>query len=583
MIAGAQTSTLDASAYTTSVTLNATADTVSSSLIGGVASDLILLGSPSVLGTDTISGGGGSGLDTLAFTSPSSLVADSLFANVSGFKALSLAGGSNMTLGSSVAAAGINRVYITPSNIASSNINASALTASVTLDGSAYSPLNPFAVNLTGSSVAGSDFVLGNTKVLQISSLKGGTGIDTLALVSPGTVQDSMFAYDAGASLDLLSLSGAAAVTLGSVAQNAGFSTIVTGNANETVNASAMTSAVTLDARNEISYGATLTGNSSLGTDFILSQGSALALSSLVGGSALDTLTLSAALTGYNDSFAGSGIEILSLSSTASNSVTLSTNAQALGLTAVYAGSLGDTLTQGSDTLPLTFTGGAGNDRFILSTQAQLAVDSLLGGAGTNAISLTGALTAFNDSFKGSGEQILSLSSAAANSVTLSSNAQALGLSSIYGGNAGDTLVQGSGDTLPLSFYGGTGADSIVAGPGADTIRGFSGAASLNAASDTMVAGSGVDLFVLAAAGDTNNAYGRGSTNTAVIKGFIAGASMDKIQLHNFGASSTDYSTLAGGLGLEIFHTGTQTTANLVANISLASGTFTWANNATFI
>jgi hypothetical protein len=83
-------------------------------------------------------------------------------------------------------------------------------------------------------------------------------------------------------------------------------------------------------------------------------------------------------------------------------------------------------------------------------------------------------------------------------------------------------------------------------------------------------------------AGDTNNAYGRGASNTAYVTDFAAGAGGDKIQLHQFGAGSADYSTLTSGSNLNIYHTSTQTTANLVAVLT-PTGTFDWTNNASFL
>jgi len=49
------------------------------------------------------------------------------------------------------------------------------------------------------------------------------------------------------------------------------------------------------------------------------------------------------------------------------------------------------------------------------------------------------------------------------------------------------------------------------------------------------------------------------------------------------GAGSSAYSSLLGGTSLDIWHTGTQTDANLVAHLTISSGSFTFGNNVSFV
>lgn len=209
-----------------------------------------------------------------------------------------------------------------------------------------------------------------------------------------------------------------------------------------------------------------------------------------------------------------------------------------------------------------TLLGGSGNDTLVGNGSA-----SLVGGLGSNTYSVSSGTDQIKD--LGSG------------SVIRSSVGFNLGSSLVSGVN--NLVYTGTGN---VSLLGNTAANSITGSSGKDTLQGWAGAASSNTASDTLTGGSGADSFILSAAGQTDNAYGNGSGAVASITDFRGGSGGDKLVLHNFGsdhAGSAGYS-LSGGSGFLDVYSYQGTDANhLVAHMTLASGTFTWAANASFV
>jgi len=138
-----------------------------------------------------------------------------------------------------------------------------------------------------------------------------------------------------------------------------------------------------------------------------------------------------------------------------------------------------------------------------------------------------------------------------------------------------------------VSLKGNAAANSIKGGSGKDSIQGWSGVLASNNASDTLTGGSSADSFILSAAGQANNAYGNGSGAVAKITDFQGGLTGDKLVLHNFGSShagSAGYQTLSGGSGiLDIYSYQGKDSNHLVAHLTLASGTFNWSVNASFV
>ena len=210
-----------------------------------------------------------------------------------------------------------------------------------------------------------------------------------------------------------------------------------------------------------------------------------------------------------------------------------------------------------------TLLGGSGNDTLIGN-----GASSLVGGAGANTYVVSSAADSINDTGSGG--------------VIRSSVGFSLGSSLVSGVN--NLVYTGSGN---VSLVGNSSANSITGGAGKDTIQGWFGTAASNTASDTLSGGAGSDSFILSAAGQTNNAYGNGTGAVAKITDFQGGSTGDKLVLHNFGtghAGSAGYQTLSGGSGVLDVYSYQGTDSNqLVAHLTLASGTFSWSANASFV
>lgn len=210
-----------------------------------------------------------------------------------------------------------------------------------------------------------------------------------------------------------------------------------------------------------------------------------------------------------------------------------------------------------------TLLGGSGNDTLVGNGSA-----SLVGGVGANTYIVSSVADSINDIGSGG--------------VIRSSVGFSLGSSLVSGVN--NLVYTGTGN---VSLVGNTSANSITGSSGKDTIQGWSGSAASNSASDTLSGGSGADNFILSAALQTDNAYGNGSGAVAKITDFQGGSTGDKLLLHNFGtghAGSSGYQTLSGGLGvLDVYSYLGADPSHLVAHVTLASGTFSWGSNASFV
>ena len=588
IIAGTGPDTVNAAGFTRSVTLDATADTTGAAdLLTGsaTAGSEFLFSNTSALTASTLIGG--SGTDTIALTSPATL-GDAAFSHDSSIERLQLTSSASATLGSYAQAAGISTVI---AGTGADTVNASGFTRSVTLDATA----NTTAASdlLIGSSTAGTDVLFSNVAALTSSTVKGGTGIDTLALTSPATVADAVFRNDAGSSIDVLQLTSSASATLGSYAQAAGISTVIAGTGADTVNASLFTRSVTLDATADTTGAADLlVGSATAGSEFLFSSVSALTASTVIGGSGIDTLALSAPINGvltnggmfahvsgvedlliqsssavtlgnsssFRNIILGSGPDTIDASGS-TGSVTLDAGASssggsllkgsstagnlfiegsgsALSSTTLVGGSGADTLqlaqgtsatdatftnlqsvevlrlsanssatlgaaaslagistvigSGGSDTIvqlaldskALTLIGTTGNDSFSVATATQLLADSIYGGGGVN--TLQAGAGALSDSLFAKVSQVQALQLTSASAVSLGSAAQSAGISSVFGGTGSDSFIQLAGDTAALTLIGGGGADSFnianLAELNADSINGGTGINTLQVA-----------------------------------------------------------------------------------------------------
>ena len=523
-------------------------DPLALTLIGGnSAANTFNIATASELANDFISGGGSGDILSIA---TAGIISDSTFANVTGIKALSLTSASSVNLGTNAVRAGFSTVI---SGSGSDTFNASAFTGPLTFNASA---------STTGTILIGSSsndlFQVGGANALTGSSIVGGAGIDTLQITqSAPQLLDSCFTQVTG--IKALSLTSASSVNLDSHALLAGFTSIVGGSGGDTFNQTV-----------NDPLALTLIGGNSAANTFNIATASELANDFISGGGSGDILSIATAGIISDSTFANvTGIKALSL--TSASSVNLGTNAVRAGFSSFVGGTGGDTFTQTvSDTLHLTFVGGnSAANTFNIATALELSNDNISGGTSNNILSLqTGGYITDSTFANVTGIKTLSLTSST--SVILGAEAAGAGFSTIYGGTGSDTF-NATGDSSNL------------------TIQGFSGAAAVNKANDSIIGGSGADIFVLANTGDTNNAYGNGGSNVATINNFIAGSSADILQLHDFGGGVGNtgpyaYHTLYGGVGIiDVYNYMGSAQSNEVAVLHITSGTFTWDNNAKFV
>jgi hypothetical protein len=292
---------------------------------------------------------------------------------------------------------------------------------------------------------------------------------------------------------------------------------------------------------------------SSANASFLTSSSLLGGWGTMVGGGASDTLVVSGVVTA-NDLFSKtSGIEVLSL--TGGSNVTLSTNAKNAGISTVFVGDGGSTLTQATgDTLATTFVGGSGNDLFSIANSTLLGNDSIFGGAGRDTLALAASATLTDSSFaKFQGIEALSLNSTS--SVVLGANAAAAGIATVYGGATKNTLSQTAADVLATTLLGGVGTDlfsvtasqlsldSIYGGGGKDTLA-LSTAGTLNDSAFSKV--SGVQMLSLSSSSNVTIGTNAAAAGISLVS---AGASGDTL---NQTAAFTAIS-LAGGNGADYF------------------------------
>ena len=291
-------------------------------LDGMGGSDLFAISDSSFLVHDSLIGG--SGLDTVALGT--SLSSNDAFANFSGIEVLSLVGPSSVTLGSAAQAAGLQSLFggsgndsftttvglrfinagngnntltgssygfdtliggsgndnITGNGTADSlvggdgiNVIESRGNGSTLVGGSGWDTLSVLGSAYDNLIIAGSGEALisfGSVTSFTSASLTGSTGNHTLQFTGAVALNDEFYNIGNGITPSL-SLSGPSSVVLGYSGDLAGIYSVTAGNGNDTIDASAYNSSVTIDGGN---------GNNSL------IGGNAADI--IIGGNANDTL-----------------------------------------------------------------------------------------------------------------------------------------------------------------------------------------------------------------------------------------------------------------------------------------------------
>lgn len=514
---------------------------VALTVIGGSGNDSILISNSTLLAADSITGG--AGIDTLALGTAGTLD-DSLFGRISGVEALSLSGISFLSFGSLAAAAGL-RTFTTTGN--------STLSESSLYSGGA---------TLVGGT--GNDLVqLTSRARLLVDSIVGGAGTDTLQLTNASTLSDSDFTRILG--IERLQLTSSSRAVLGAVAQGAGINYIYAGAGSDTINAAGMSSALTLDARANATGSLILSGSGTAATNFLLSGGNVLGLSTIAGGNGLDILALSSASTLGDSSFSNlSKIDALSLSG--ASAVTLSNKAQSSGITSVTFGSTlssdNSTLTQlANDTLAVTVTGGAGNDLFNIANSSILLADSITGGAGSDTIALATAAT-LNDAFTRI-RTVEAFSLTGSSAVTLNSGAVTAGIVSLFGGNGNSSYLIGGSGPAAATLSGGSGSDlfilSTAAQVGTASISGSSGTdtlavSALGTFNDNFTRATSIDGLSLTGASSVTLGSAAANAGIASVFGGAGNSTFVQAQNNTLGGGNTPVAvTLVGGTLNDLF------------------------------
>lgn len=486
------------------------------SFTGSTAADLFSFAVADLTAGDTVVGGGGAAIDTLAFTTAGTIAAAAL-SGVGGIEQVRLANGVNsLTLPAALAASangGLLRVIGGSGNDA---IDGSAVTAACRLDVT----LGGGRDNVSGGD--GSDFFrVAIGELASNDTISGGAGaLDTLVLSTAGSITGSAFARVTG--IEQLKLAdGTNTVTLANgMAASAGngLFRVTGGSGNDSVNGATVSAAVRLD----ITLGGgddSVTGGA--GSDYFSVAVAELTAADRIDGrtGAIDMLVLTTAGTVSAGQLGGlTGIEQIRLAAgnsslALSNGVVASASGAVLKVLSGGSDAIdGSGVTSASCRLDLTLgggddsiTGGAGSDFLRVATADLGAADTIAGGGGTlDSLVFTDAGTVTAGAFANvTGIEQLRLS-AGANSIALSDAlvGGATGrLLKIAGSNGNDT-IDGSAVTTAqhrLDVTLGSGDDSITGGAGADF---FEVAASDLGAGDTIAGGGSTnDTLILTTAG----------------------------------------------------------------------------------
>ena len=322
---------------------------------------------------------------------------------------------------------------------------------------------------------------------------------------------------------------------------------------------------------------------------------------SLVGGTGTDTIQFADGNVTVADSAYSlvGGIESIA-GGTGNDSLVFGAEASTIGLAGVVGGNGNDTivLEAGFTGSNVTFSGGAGDDRFVIDNFNQLSPTAqnnrIDGGAlGNDVLAISNLLGSVSSAARITDQNVTNIEELrlANGTVPTAGNYVNLitpwGIQRVYGGTGAQNIINAQpAINVGLELYGAELSDQLGGGGAGDLLKGWIGAPTSNTVSDTFTGGAGADTFVIAEATLTGNAYGNAANNYAVITDFQANAGRDVLQLENFGAGALDYSLTFGGTP----SVGTLTRAGsstIIAQITVAEGTASseniFANNVNFV
>jgi Ca2+-binding RTX toxin-like protein len=459
---GATAVTLDAAAFAAGIAVVAAGDDSASltqgaghegslQLLGGSGDDLITVDNVDLLAKDIVTGN--DGVDTLVIANEGAVLNTTL-AKVRGVEVIQLTGSSSAVLASNAFKNNLQTIIGGEGD--TTITQAVAANLPLYIDGSA-----------TSSIIVG----VANQGLLTEDTVVGGEGEDTLIVTSAGQVADDAFGNVSG--MEVLSLTGASAVTLGDNASGAaGILTVLGGTGNSTFTQTAGALNIAAGKGNDL---------------FRIDSSELLAADTIAGGDGINTLRISTESEIADEAFTNvTGIQNLFLND--ASALTLGGAASAAGITLVAAGTGDSTITQTADDSNATrILGGDGNDLFALENADLLASDTISGGKGVNTLSIAGDVELDDTAFANL-KQIGVLTIEGATTATLGSAARNAGISTILGGDGDSSYVQTTG---VLSLTAGAGNDlvSVLSNKmlATDTIAGGDGDNTLQVAASTKI------------------------------------------------------------------------------------------------
>ncbi len=494
---------LDASILTTNLTVT-----------GSSAANVITTGS----GNDVIDGGGGAdiinaggGNDTVSYYNSEVSIDGG-----TGVNTLALRAVTNVNLGNIDQTSG-DAVAVTDFQ----NVDASALSSGVSIIGSVgANTIIGGSGNDTIDGAGGADIInagAGNDTVTfhgTEASIDGGSGLDTLVVATGAALTAVNFAVTAGSDQ-----------TTGDAALVANF---------ENIDASAMTSALTVTGSTDVNIITTGSGNDVIdggggadvikagdGNDTVAYYGSE---SSIDGGTGNNTLVLHAVTTvnlGNADQTTGDATSVSNFQNVDASALSASVSITgSSGANIITAGSGNDTIdgAGGADTIKA----GAGDD-IVSYYGTETSID---GGTGTNTLLLKAAANVN----LGAADQTVGDTTGVTNFQNVDASALSVAVT-IMGSSGANTITGGSGnDTLD----GGGGIDVIAGGAGNDTVT-------YHGTETSIDGGAGTDTLVLAASGGTTAVNFAVATNVDQTTG-------DNVNVTNF--ENLDASALTTALSV---------------------------------
>lgn len=494
--------TIDASAASTSLSINASASRLgnlfTASAVNGVATSI----------------SGGSGVDTLSISDGT--FGDTLFSDDTSIEVLRISGSTatRVSLGGAAYTAGIATVI--------------GGSGAATIDASKFNnnapPTKNLVIDTTANTTAGASYTgsvgndlirISNSIVFNASTVRGGTGIDTLQLTNAAII--SAINSTKISSIEVLSLSGGNNSISG--IGGAGIQTIIGGSGRDSIDASnsnqdiyvtgaASTLGVSLVGAN--GKNSTLIGSKTAGNTFVVGSQAALQLASLVGATTVgvtgrDTLQYADTVLAAGDfaKSASGSLDLLSLTgSGGGGNFVLGNDARLAGITTMIGGAAGgdtldasayklgsvyldasrarvaDTLIAGSGTTSSTLIGSTlAANAFYLSNAGKLASSSLVGNkTQTDTLTFTtGGQTVLDNQIAGdkiTSIEVISLTGGG-NRVALGQNAYSAGINKVIGSDSeratiGDFLSAAdiNQGTVTLDGSGSSFGDTLVAGRG---------------------------------------------------------------------------------------------------------------------